>query len=63
MTANIYNADRLVNRYRSTSVQLEDGRWVTARPVNHKYMSWWGRLAVAWQVFRGKYDALEWTGQ
>lgn len=34
--------------------------WVAARPMS---MGWIGtRLNLAWKVFTGKYDALQWGG-
>lgn len=66
MIGNVYNADWLrTQRWDGHGVQtqLPNGDWVAARPIHHKHMFWWERLAVAWQVFRGKYDALQWTGQ
>lgn len=55
----IYNADNLAGwvSYR----QLPDGRWVLERPL--RFAPLWFRLRTAWRVFRGRYDALEWTGQ
>lgn len=61
MIGNIYNAD--VIREQRTDTMLPNGKWVAARPINYQHMAWFERLAVAWQVFRGKYDALEWSGQ
>lgn len=46
-----------------TQVQLPDGRWAPARPLNFQkdYRSVWSRLKDAWAVFRGRADALSWT--
>lgn len=60
--ANVYTADTLDKRYYGTR-QRENGAWVMARPVNYQAMFWWERLAVAWKVFTGKYDALKWVDQ
>lgn len=37
-----------------------NGRYVFARPENYKFDGWWYRLKLAWLVFVGKYDAIEW---
>ena len=64
MIGNVYNADWLISQgINGVSTQLPNGSWVACRPIHHKHMFWWERLVVAWQVFRGKYDALQWTGQ
>jgi len=56
----VYNADRL----KEWSEQAEvEGKWVCARPINYQVVTFRERLRVAWRVFRGKYDALEWTKQ
>jgi hypothetical protein len=33
---------------------------VAARPENHKVMTRWERLKVAWRVYKGELDALQW---
>ena len=40
--------------------EVEDGRWIPARPVGYDAVSLWWRLKVAWRTFIGKYDALDW---
>ena len=40
-----------------------DGKWVVARPVNHKYRSLRQRLVDAWAVFIGKADAVTYYKQ
>lgn len=37
-----------------------DGKWIPARPLG--FYSIWYRLELAWGVFIGRYDALEWGG-
>jgi len=34
--------------------------WVPARPLGYGGLK--SRLSIAWGVFKGKYDALEWPG-
>ena len=40
--------------------ELVTGVWVPARPLGHRLMSWKQRWKVAWWVFTGQYDALNW---
>lgn len=40
--------------------ECEDGYWRQARPINFKYDRWCDRLAWAWGVLTGQYDALYW---
>ena len=46
----------------STETQIIDrqGRWVPARPINHRYRTIATRLREAWHVFSGRADALYW---
>lgn len=39
---------------------LINGRWIPARPINHKYESCIRRVKHAWGVLIGRYDALDW---
>jgi len=57
----VYNADDL--KKWDCQAEIEEGRWVSARPINYRHAPILHRIKVAWRVFRGKYDALEWTGQ
>ncbi len=65
----VHNIDRIIAEARSGSGcqrGLADGRWVAARPVSWQASgpyAWWLRAKVAYRVFTGRYDALEWTGQ
>lgn len=63
MIGNIYNADWLIKHGSQTQTGLGDGRYVAARPINYKAMTWLDRLRAAVLVFQGKYDLLEWTDQ
>ena len=49
-----------IGGYWSAQCRLPDGRWVMARPIG--YFSLRSRLKLAWGVFTGKYDALQWEG-
>lgn len=61
---NLINATKFVfERYAGGTDVCIDGRWVPAR-----HLGWQGwvlrhRLKLAWRVFIGRYDALEWDGQ
>lgn len=35
-----------------------NGHWYPARPIG--YPSFWRRCRIAWGVFAGRYDAVEW---
>lgn len=56
----IYNADALRN-LNWPGRGLKDGRYVLARPL--RYAPFLRRVQIAWGVFTGRYDALEWTDQ
>jgi len=60
-------ADDLINEGRSGSrveAGLPDGRWVAARPVRlWGLRATLGRIRQAWDVARGRADALYWHGQ
>lgn len=43
------------------SQECVDGSWKPARSINYKYASIWQRFSIAFKVFCGKYDALEWN--
>lgn len=36
--------------------------WYPARPENYRFDGFFKRLKLAWGIFRGKYDALDWQG-
>jgi hypothetical protein len=40
---------------------LKDGRYVLARPISGTFR--FEKLKAAWEVLRGRADALKWTGQ
>lgn len=42
---------------------LKDGQWVKARPMGYNEPFSLGRLKLAWRVFKGELDALQWIGQ
>ena len=37
-----------------------NGKWVPAKPINHKYRSLFERIADAWAVLVGRADAIKW---
>ena len=54
-------------KYTATQIKQWDvqsckygSRWVPERGLNHKFESWKSRIANAWGVLVGKYDALDW---
>lgn len=50
--------DLLVYSY---SVNKEiNGVWVPARPLNHKFFTFFDRLKLAWMVFMGKLECFQW---
>ena len=57
----LVNADALIARAGQTAAGLPDGRYVEARPLG--WPRFLNRLRLAWLVFTGRCDALEWTGQ
>ncbi|QIG74865.1 hypothetical protein EVC12_230 [Rhizobium phage RHph_I42] len=36
-----------------------DGKWAPARPISCR--TFIERVVIAWRVFRGQYDALDWS--
>lgn len=58
----IYNVDDLIKQSKEwPHAGLSDGRWVLARPESGAFR--FEKLKAAWEVFRGRADALTWTGQ
>ena len=57
----IYKADDLNNDWPQTCLYI-DGRdtWVLSRPLSGPFL--W-RVKAAWEVLRGRADAIKWTGQ
>ena len=60
-TPQIFTASEIANWH--VSEEVEAGKWRPARPC-----PFWGfrhsltRIRIAWYVFTGKYDALNWQG-
>ena len=54
-------ADEVAKSAQENQAGLPDGRWVAARPIPYWGVRW--RLRQAWDVLRGKADALYWHGQ
>lgn len=42
------------------SKQLRDGSWYPARPLGLVALCLHHRLRLAWRVFTGRYDAIDW---
>lgn len=57
-----FTADEMKNYDCGTNIG-PNNTYVCARPENYKFESWKYRLLLAWKVFIGKYDALEWYKQ
>lgn len=54
--------ENLLEWVRSNGTEI-NGKWVPARP--EPYYGWYGtwmRLKDAWEVFRGRADAVKWPG-
>ena len=49
-----------IQEWETTTYSENQGQWVPARPVNFQFLSLRQRLILAWQVFIGKYDVLDW---
>jgi hypothetical protein len=45
----------------TTDIAQVNGKWVPARPINANGLK--ERFKLAWMVFTGKADALEWVDQ
>lgn len=45
----------------NSTVAQVNGKWVPARPINANGLK--SRFKLAWMVFTGKADALEWVDQ
>lgn len=56
----LINADTLATGCKSQK-EIVPGRWVLARPLSVGGI--WTRIKLAFGVFVGRYDALEWSGQ
>ena len=57
-----YTACYVVSFCKQNECQHADGRWVPARPVN-PFIGIRARIKLAWHVFWGKYDALDWEDE
>jgi hypothetical protein len=58
----IYNADRFVERaVKEWPRALINDQWVLARPISGTFF--FEKLKAAWEVLRGRADALKWSGQ
>lgn len=57
-----YQVDNLKKDLECTQAQIGN-RWVCSRPINYRVDTITQRIAYAWGVLTGKYDALEWEGQ
>lgn len=53
-----YTADQIKNW--DTAVETNHHEWIPARPENHKNEGIRYRLRLAWRVFIGEYDVLDW---
>lgn len=55
MLFNVYSAEELAKWGVDKEIK---GRYVPARPM--RYSGLWNRIKLAWFVFTGRYDALDW---
>ncbi len=60
-TPTVYTVTQLGNW--DSSVEIHAGVWVPARPIGLQGLSLITRCKIAWKVFLGKYDAVEWYKQ
>jgi len=60
----VYKVEELLKMAAKTGAFI-NGRYVPARPIpfNHGSLFCLRRLRDAWEVFRGRADALKWEGQ
>jgi hypothetical protein len=60
----MYKIEELIQWSNQTAACI-DGRYVPARPLPFNYGLLFDirRLKDAWEVFRGRADAVKWTGQ
>lgn len=52
----------LIQLNETTETTHLNGYWVPARSLTQERFMLWTRLKIAWGVFTGRYDALDWTG-
>jgi hypothetical protein len=52
----------LVQLNETTEIINLNGYWLPARSLTLERYMLWTRLKIAWGVFTGRYDALDWTG-
>jgi len=55
----MWNLKDLVKITSQNHTQI-NGRWVSARPLNLASISWKNRLKDAWEVLKGRADAVRW---
>lgn len=55
----IYDLEWLLKHANETQAEI-NGRWVPARPVSGTFR--FEKLKAAWEVFRGRADAIRWPG-
>ncbi len=60
-TPNKHVADNLQSW--STHANVEDDKWVMGRPLGLQGLFIFTRIKLAWDVFRGRADALYWIKQ
>jgi hypothetical protein len=58
----IFSASEVVFLSQEVQKEYHPGVWLPARPkpYDHGLLSPWHRLILAWKVFSGQYDALDW---
>lgn len=54
----VYTADYISKESRSTLSEYSSGKWTPARPLSIGGL--WIRIKLAFGVFTGRYDALDW---
>lgn len=61
-TPTLYYPEEVAQMVRHVAKEIEPGRWVPCRPLNYMGGLRW-RLRLAWRVFVGRADVLQWEGQ
>jgi hypothetical protein len=57
----VYTATR-IQQWDVSSAKTFNGPWKPARPDGVPFFRPWRRMKIAWKVFTGKMDALDWEG-
>lgn len=59
-TPHLYQISDLVKQTREVATLHPEAGWIPCRPIGFQGLSLRRRLALAWGVFTGRYDAIFW---